>query len=100
MGNILRFLVANEQLDDKIARMDQANSEVIEIVREMIKMDVPNILLQGPRSNDPATMEFQRQNATITANAMCDLLCIKYHNDAKKLVPGYTLTYEELCQKV
>ena len=80
--------------------MKHANLEVIHLVRELIKMDVPNILLRCPRSSDPATMEFQKENSTITANAMCDLLCLKYHNDAKKLVPGYTLTYEELCQKV
>ncbi len=31
---------------------------------------------------------------------MVDLLCIRYHNEAKRNCTNYTLTYEELCEKI
>lgn len=88
-----------EQLDDKIGRMD-ANQEVIQIAREMTKRDVPEILLSCHPLTDPDIISFQKENANIAANAMVDLLCIMYHSYAQKMIPGYTLTYEDLCQKV
>jgi hypothetical protein len=36
----------------------------------------------------------------IASDAMLDLLCIRYHREAFKRVPGYNLTYQELIKKV
>ncbi len=38
--------------------------------------------------------------AKIASDAMMDLLCIRYHREAIRNVPGYNLTYQELVEKV
>ena len=68
------------------------NKVAVEYIRIFIFDDCVKIF-QASKSQD---IELAR----IASDAIMDLLCIRYHREAFKAVPGYNLTYQELIEKV
>ena len=68
------------------------NEVALEYIRIFVFDDCLKIF-QASKSQD---MELAR----IASDAMMDLLCIRYHREAIRNVPGYNLTYQELIEKV
>ena len=69
------------------------NGYAIECIRLFLMDDCLQIFNTFGQSQTP---ELSR----IAADAMMDLLCIRYHREAFKAAPGYSLTYQELIEKV
>lgn len=69
------------------------NKYAVESVRQFISEDSMEILQMSPKRQTP-------ELGKIAIDAMVDLLCIRYHREAQILVPGYSLTYDELRKKV
>jgi hypothetical protein len=69
------------------------NKFAVESVRQFISEDSMEILLMSSKRQTP-------ELGKIAVDAMVDLLCIRYHREAQILVPGYSLTYDELRKKV
>lgn len=69
------------------------NEYAVQQVRKFISEDCMQILLMSQNSQ---TLELRK----IAIDAMVDLLCIRYHREAQKYAPGYSLTYDELRKKV
>ena len=69
------------------------NGYALESIRLFVMDDCINIFNEVGQSQTP---ELSR----IAADAMMDLLCIRYHREAFKAAPGYSLTYQELIEKV
>ena len=72
--------------------MKNPNEVALEYIRIFVFEDCLKIF-QAHKSQD---IELDR----ITADAMMDLLCIRYHREAIRNVPGYNLTYQELIEEV
>ena len=75
-------------------KLDWSEKNILETIRLFIKEDVREITANSrPGPVDPVL-------AKIAADAMIDLLCIRYHKEAQQNTKNYTLTYEELCEKI
>ncbi len=76
------------------ARQDLPNP--IEVALEYIRIFVFDDCLKIFQASKSQDMELAR----IASDAMMDLLCIRYHREAIRNVPGYNLTYQELIEEV
>ena len=75
-------------------KYDWTEAQILETIRLFIKEDVQEIMANSrPGPVDPVL-------AKIAADAMIDLLCIRYHKEAQQYTKNYKLTYEELCEKI
>lgn len=75
-------------------RLDWNEERILEAIRAFVLEDCTNIKTTskvGP---------FEPELAKIAGNAMVDILCIRYHNEAKRNCENYNLTYEELCKEI
>ncbi len=70
------------------------NQQVLETLRLFIKDDC--IEIKKASRVGPIDAEL----AKISADAMIDLLCIRYHREAVQRCKNYSLTYEELCERI
>ena len=68
------------------------NGYAIECIRMFLLDDSTAIFEASPVQN--------KELGKIAADAVLDLLCIRYHREAFKAAPGYSLTYQELIAKV
>jgi len=75
-------------------RLDWSEKRILEAIRMFIMDDCKYIKLSSKVG--PVDAEL----AKIAGDAMVDLLCIKYHNQAKQNCENYKLTYEELCKRI
>ena len=75
-------------------KLDWSEDDIIKSVRMFIRDDCTKIM-RASRTG-PVDAEI----AKISGDAMVDLLCIRYHNEAKRNCTNYTLTYEELCKRI
>jgi hypothetical protein len=67
-----------------------------EVALEYIRIFVFDDCLKIFQASKSQNIELGR----IASDAMMDLLCIRYHREAIRNVPGYNLTYQELIEKV
>jgi hypothetical protein len=75
-------------------KLDWSEKRTIEAIQAFILDDCTNI--KAASKVGPVDPEL----AKIAGDAMIDLLCIRYHNEAKQRIKNYTLTYEELCKRI
>ena len=75
-------------------KLDWSEKNILETIRLFIKEDVREITANSRPGPVDAGL------AKIASDAMIDLLCIRYHNEAKRNCTNYTLTYEELCKRI
>jgi hypothetical protein len=75
-------------------KLDWSEDDILKSVRMFIRDDCAKIMrVSNPGPVDPVL-------AKIASDSMIDLLCIKYHNEAKQNCQNYSLTYEELCKRI
>lgn len=74
--------------------LDWDNQKILESVRQFILEDCGQI--KGASRVGPVDAEL----AKISADAMIDLLCIRYHNEAIQRCENYSLTYKDLCKRI
>lgn len=75
-------------------KLDWSEKRILEAIRMFVLDDCKTI--KAISKVGPVDAEL----AKIAGDAMIDLLCIKYHNEAKQKCENYKLTYEELCEKI
>ena len=75
-------------------KLDWNEKRILETIRLFIKEDTFKLLANSK------VAKFDLELAQLASSAMIDLLCIKYHNEAKRNCENYTLTYEELCKRI
>ena len=68
------------------------NGYALECIRMFVVDDSTAIFKDSPVQS--------KELGKIAAEAVIDLLCIRYHREAFKAAPGYSLTYQELISKV
>lgn len=79
-------------------KLDWSEEEIIQSVRLFIKEDANDICLGAAKYT--CSEQEAREFGLIASNAMVDILCIRYHNEAQRNCLNYKLSYEELKAKV
>ena len=75
-------------------KLDWSEKRILEAIRMFVLDDCTNI--KAMSKVGPIDAEL----AKIAGDAMVDLLCIKYHNEARQNCQNYSYSYEELCKKI
>lgn len=75
-----------------IDKRKDPNGYALECIRLFVVDDSTAIFKASPSKT--------KELSDIAAYAIIDLLCIRYHREAFKNAPGYSMSYKELIEKV
>jgi hypothetical protein len=81
-----------------MSKLDWNEEEIIGSVRAFIKEDATDICANSAKYT--CSPEQSREFGLLASNAMVDLLCIRYHNEAVRNCLNYKLTYEGLKARI